>query len=279
MPSVRAPASGRRRRRWLEGRVRARGPVEHLDRHHRERREQPSNGRTAAASPVNGNGGRKAMNVSAPMVMMGAVSPMARDRPMITPVRMPGMPIGEMWSLHDLPLGRAAGVGALANRLRDRAQRLARRDDHDRQDQQRQRQARRQDALPEAEAVDEQAERQQAVDDRRHAGEVGDVDLDEVGEPVLARVLLEVDRRWRRPAGRRTSAVTSITSSEPTQAERMPACPARRDGKLVKNSGVRRGKPSIGHVDEQRDQREDADAPWRARPTTPKITSQRFATR
>jgi hypothetical protein len=26
------------------------------------------------------------------MVMMGAVSPMARDRPMITPVRIPGMP-------------------------------------------------------------------------------------------------------------------------------------------------------------------------------------------
>ena len=32
------------------------------------------------------------MNVSAPMVMIGAVSPIARDRPMITPVRMPGMP-------------------------------------------------------------------------------------------------------------------------------------------------------------------------------------------
>src|SRR3979490_1903878 len=36
-----------------------------------------------------GEGGRKAMNVSAPMVMIGAVSPMARAMPMITPVRMP----------------------------------------------------------------------------------------------------------------------------------------------------------------------------------------------
>lgn len=40
------------------------------------------------------------MKVSAPIVMMGAVSPMARDRPMITPVRMPGMPYGMRWSLH-----------------------------------------------------------------------------------------------------------------------------------------------------------------------------------
>ena len=31
------------------------------------------------------------MNVSAPMVMIGAVSPIARDMPMITPVRMPGI--------------------------------------------------------------------------------------------------------------------------------------------------------------------------------------------
>ena len=36
-----------------------------------------------------GEGGRKAMKVRAPMVMMGAVSPMARARPIITPVRMP----------------------------------------------------------------------------------------------------------------------------------------------------------------------------------------------
>ena len=38
------------------------------------------------------------MNVSAPIVMMGAVSPIARDMPMITPVRMPGIEYGTMWS-------------------------------------------------------------------------------------------------------------------------------------------------------------------------------------
>src|SRR5687768_11620450 len=41
-------------------------------------------------SACSGAGGRKAMKVSAPMVMMGAVSPMARAMPMITPVSIPG---------------------------------------------------------------------------------------------------------------------------------------------------------------------------------------------
>src|SRR5216110_2901694 len=40
-------------------------------------------------SVFTGAGGRKAMKVSAPMVMIGAVSPIARAMPMITPVRMP----------------------------------------------------------------------------------------------------------------------------------------------------------------------------------------------
>src|SRR5439155_8805741 len=40
-------------------------------------------------SAFTGAGGRKAMKVSAPIVMIGAVSPMARAMPMITPVRMP----------------------------------------------------------------------------------------------------------------------------------------------------------------------------------------------
>src|SRR5688572_4253844 len=45
------------------------------------------------------------------------------------------------------------------------------------------------------------------------------------------------------PSGTATSAVTSITSTDPTQADRMPAWPARRDGNDVKNSAVRRGTP------------------------------------
>ena len=42
-------------------------------------------------SLVIGAGGRKAMKVSAPMVMIGAVSPMARAMPMMTPVMMPAV--------------------------------------------------------------------------------------------------------------------------------------------------------------------------------------------
>ena len=38
---------------------------------------------------VTGEEGKNAMNVSAPTVMMGAVSPMALERPMIIPVKIP----------------------------------------------------------------------------------------------------------------------------------------------------------------------------------------------
>src|SRR3546814_256096 len=44
--------------------------------------------------PVTIGGGRKAMKVNAPIVMIGAVSPMARDSPMITPVMMPAEEYG-----------------------------------------------------------------------------------------------------------------------------------------------------------------------------------------
>ncbi len=41
-----------------------------------------------------GDIGRKAMKLCAPIVMIGAVSPMARDRPRIMPVRMPPVEYG-----------------------------------------------------------------------------------------------------------------------------------------------------------------------------------------
>ena len=44
---------------------------------------------TNGNSPEMGEFGRKAMKLSAPIVMMGAVSPIARDRPRMRPVRMP----------------------------------------------------------------------------------------------------------------------------------------------------------------------------------------------
>src|SRR3982751_3605192 len=45
------------------------------------------------------------------------------------------------------------------------------------------------------------------------------------------------------PSGTAKNAVTIITSVEPTQAERMPACPGRRDAKCVKKSQSRRPAP------------------------------------
>src|SRR3981081_2973521 len=47
------------------------------------------------------------------------------------------------------------------------------------------------------------------------------------------------------PSGTAKNAVVSMTRVEPTRADKMPACPGRRDGKLVKNSQVSRGAPSI----------------------------------
>ena len=171
-------------------------PVEHLDRHDGERCFQPLE-RQERELAVTGAGGRKAMNVSAPIVMIGAVSPIARDMPMITPVRMPGIEYGTMWSrtvchwsrrARTRPRGSSPGSsGSPRAWRRSRSAGSAAPAS-----------GRRQDALARAERVDEQAEREQAVDDRGHAREVGDVDLDDVGDPVLRRVLLEVDAR-RRP--------------------------------------------------------------------------------
>ncbi len=45
----------------------------------------------AGGSPEKGAEGRKAMKVSAPTVMIGAVSPIARAMPIITPVRIPAL--------------------------------------------------------------------------------------------------------------------------------------------------------------------------------------------
>src|SRR5258705_3383258 len=59
--------------------------------------ENSHSNETKGGSALTGAGGRKAMKVSAPMVMMGAVSPMARAMPMITPVRIPADEYGRMW--------------------------------------------------------------------------------------------------------------------------------------------------------------------------------------
>ena len=82
----------------------------------------------------------------------------------------------------DLTVGilnnRADRERRMADFLRNPANGFPRRHDDDRQYQQRQGQSRGQDALAESELVDEEPQRKQAVNDGRHAGEIGDIDLD-----------------------------------------------------------------------------------------------------
>ena len=125
----------------------------------------------------------------------GAVSPSALARPMIVPVRMPGMASGTTWwvtvCIFEAPTPRAAsridgGTAPMAARVammmvgsvisvstRPPTMRSGTR---------------------QAGEVDEDGEAEKAEDDRRHGGEVVDVDLDEVGQQVLGREFLQVDR-------------------------------------------------------------------------------------
>src|SRR2546430_5460441 len=59
--------------------------------------ENSHSNETNGGSALSGAGGRKAMKVNAPMVMIGAVSPIARAMPMMMPVRMPADEYGRMW--------------------------------------------------------------------------------------------------------------------------------------------------------------------------------------
>ena len=99
-----------------------------------------------------------------------------------------------------LPAGRAQRQRGLAERVRHGPQRLLRGDDDDRQDQQAERQPAGPERRPQRQALHaerphEQRQAEDAVDDRRHPGEVGDVRLDEPAEPARRGVLLQEDRR------------------------------------------------------------------------------------
>ena len=75
-------------------------------------------------------------------------------------------------------------------------QRGARGDDDGGQHEQRQHQAADQGRRArQAEEVEEHRKAEQAEDDRGHGGEIVDVDLDELGQSVLGREFLEIDRR------------------------------------------------------------------------------------
>ena len=75
---------------------------------------------------------------------------MARDRPRIVPVRMPGKADGQDVIADHLPASRAQGQRCLAERLRHSPQRLLGGDHDDRQDQQAQGQAAGQSVGPSA---------------------------------------------------------------------------------------------------------------------------------
>ena len=94
-----------------------------------------------------------------------------------------------------LPAGRTAAHRGFTDGDGNGPDGLAGRHDDDGQDQERQGQTGSQDALPEAELVDEDSEREETVHNRRHGGQVGDVDLDDFRHPIALGVLLEIHPR------------------------------------------------------------------------------------
>ena len=91
------------------------------------------------------------------------------------------------------------------------------------------------------ESADEDGQAEEAVDDRGHAGEVPDVEVDEPGEPVVGRVLLEVDRRARSRAGRRAARRGPPMMTVPTMPWATPAFAGLLES--AARSGSRRRAP------------------------------------
>ena len=181
---IRKPSSiNVRRRGALDEAALGRGRP-HVDLH-RQRR-----GRCRAAMA-----GYSTTKATMPIISSGAVSPSAWARPMMVPVRMPGMASGSTWwkivCIFEAPTpsaasrieGGTAPIGGAGG------------DDDGRQRHQRQHQAADQRGRArQAGEVDEHGQAEQAEDDRGHGGQVVDVDLDQVGPAVLRRELLQIDR-------------------------------------------------------------------------------------
>ena len=165
----------------LNVRLRARHPVEDLDRQHRELRPDAVGRERNVGERADGDERRGLADGARQREDQPGQDARQRHRQHLVPDR--------------LPLGRAERIRAFANRARHRAQRFARREDHHRQRQQRQRRRRRPARSAHAHQPHEQAEPEQAVDDRRHRGEVGDVELDEPRRAAARAVFLEIDRR------------------------------------------------------------------------------------
>ena len=129
-----------------------------------------------------------------PIRRSGAVSPKAWAMPMIVPVRIPGMAKRQDVVQHDLVLGGADAKGRLADRRRHRLQRRARGNDDGGQRHERQHHAAdERGGSRQPEKAEEQRKAEQTEHHRRHGGEIVDVHLDEVGQPVLRRELLKID--------------------------------------------------------------------------------------
>ena len=92
-----------------------------------------------------------------------------------------------------LPAGCPDRHRAFTNHRRNGTNRFASRDDDDRQNQQAQRQAGRENALTETELVHKDTERQQAIHNRRHRSQIGDIDFNDLGHPVAFGVLLKIN--------------------------------------------------------------------------------------
>ena len=148
----------------------------------------------SAVNGENGPSGTKGTYVSAPITISGAASPMARDTARISPVSSPGQRRRQDVVPHRLPLGRAEGERRLAQRQGHGTQRLAGGQDHQRQHQQGERRGTGQQRPLEAQRAHEQAQAEQAVDDRRHASQVRDVDLDQARPSSTPAILLERNR-------------------------------------------------------------------------------------
>ena len=130
-----------------------------------------------------------------PISRSGAVSPMALATPRMVPVMMPGMASGRTW--WNTACWCEAPTPSAASRIEGGTALIAARDammmvgrlisaitmpptsGH---------------RARHAEEAEEDRKSQQAEDDRRHGRQIVDVDLDDLGQPVLGRELLEVDR-------------------------------------------------------------------------------------
>ena len=110
----------------------------------------------------------------------------------------------------------------------------------------------------EAHQPDEQRQPEDPVDDRRDAGEVADVRLEQAVEAAVTRVLREVDR-GATPIGNARSPTMIAISIDPTSAGRIPACAGRRDGTAVRKSAVEPRQALDQDVGQEQEQREQQD--------------------